>query len=346
MNSVSSTAIESGEPATGISQLFGDMREKINQVLQPLLPAVDENIALIDFPNHANVGDSMIWLGEQNFLQHHGFSDGVYYCEADTYCREDLADAVGAGTIFLHGGGNLGDLWPMHQELREQVITDFPGNRIIQLPQSICFEQRDNLRRARRILEGHDRLTILTRDRPSLEFAIEQLGVEARLCPDLAFWLEPRGTPMPATFERILLYRNDHEASREPPSELEENTWAYDWCKDEQSELISLNTLLRERYCDESSSDRQRTRAKLAAIYPALAEQRFERGMSALARGGYVICERLHGHILCLLLGISHRIVDTRHDKIRNFVETWQYDHPLMSWADSPRAALESSQPE
>ena len=53
------------------------------------------------------------------------------------------------GTILLSGGGNFGDLYESHQEIREDVIANFPANRIIQLPQSISFHAGEALQSAR-----------------------------------------------------------------------------------------------------------------------------------------------------------------------------------------------------
>ena len=39
----------------------------VHDVLDPLIPRGSQ-VALFDFPNHSNVGDSAIWLGEQAYL--------------------------------------------------------------------------------------------------------------------------------------------------------------------------------------------------------------------------------------------------------------------------------------
>ena len=89
---------------------------------------------------HGNVGDSAIWLGERTLLRDAGVTV-AYACDLQSFSAAELAERVpaGTGTTFVHGGGNLGDLWPRHQVLRERVISAFPNHRIVQLPQSVHF---------------------------------------------------------------------------------------------------------------------------------------------------------------------------------------------------------------
>ncbi len=43
-------------------------RTQITNALTPLLSGAT-SFALFDFPNHCNVGDSLIWLGLRNYLR-------------------------------------------------------------------------------------------------------------------------------------------------------------------------------------------------------------------------------------------------------------------------------------
>ena len=104
------------------------LSQQIRSRLEPL-ERRHSHCALIDFPNHSNVGDNAIWLGEIAWLADAGIRVR-YRCDVKTYNRAALAQSLGAdGAIFIHGGGNLGDLWPRHQRLRETVIRDFPTGR-------------------------------------------------------------------------------------------------------------------------------------------------------------------------------------------------------------------------
>ena len=65
-----------------------------------------------------------------------------------------------------------------------------------------------------------------------------------------------------------------------------------------------------------------------------MAAERVARGCRLLSRGRRVITDRLHGHILCLLLGLPHTLLPEKHGKIRNFYETWTRSCALGGFAE------------
>jgi pyruvyl transferase EpsO len=100
--------------------------------------------ALVDFPNHWNVGDSAIWLGELEILRYLGIRV-VYICDHASYRAEALKKLIGDGLILMSGGGNFGNLYAYHQRWRERILEDFPNNEIVQLPQTIWFTADDSI---------------------------------------------------------------------------------------------------------------------------------------------------------------------------------------------------------
>jgi len=125
------------------TSLIESLRTAIDDVLAPIL-AHARRVALLDFPTHANVGDSAIWLGTLAYLRDRGKSI-CYSCDHDTYSRDTLAERLGDGIILLSGGGDFGDIWKRPQRLREQVVRDFPHATIVQLPQTIMFRDESEL---------------------------------------------------------------------------------------------------------------------------------------------------------------------------------------------------------
>lgn len=78
--------------------------------------------------------------------------------------------------LVIHGGGNMGDLWPHEEEARLAVVETFPHNRIVSMPQSIHFENQDNLRRSMRVYRRHARLLLAVRDDRSAAVAQTHLA--------------------------------------------------------------------------------------------------------------------------------------------------------------------------
>ncbi len=309
------------------------LRRSMQDVLEPLLAGV-ERAALLDFPAHANVGDSAIWLGTLACLRERG-TTLCYTCDHSTYSRATLARRLGNGVILLSGGGNFGDIWKQSQRLREQVVRDFPDTRIIQLPQSVMFHDERELERARAVFDAHPALTLLVRDERSLRFASENFRATALLCPDMALWLGPLSRPVPARKQLVWLARTDRERAATPP----EGVRTVDWLDEPPATDLRLERFIRELVVEHPRAERP-LRGTLSRTADRVAATRLRRGCSILSEGRVVITDRLHAHILSLLLGIPSVILDNSYGKLRDFYETWTRGNELAALAGDPQQAM------
>jgi exopolysaccharide biosynthesis protein PssK len=298
-----------------------------------------EHCALIDFPAHANVGDSAIWSGERAWLAKRGV-EVTYACDTETYRRDVLARHTSdRTTILIHGGGNLGDLWEDHHTLREAVIADFPDKRIVQLPQSIHFRDPLRLARARDVFNAHKDLTILCRDEHSLALAEANFRAQSRLCPDAAFALGHIPRPQPAQTRVVWLSRSDREAVGRQAVAIPPGIEKTDWLIDTQTQVIDRGKRLRENLIRNPDADT--LLEQLLPVYDDLAAERLFRGARMLSRGQAVITDRLHAHILCELIGIPHVVLDNSYGKVRRFYDAWTRESKLARWATSIVDAFE-----
>ena len=128
--------------------------------------------SVLDFPDHGNVGDAAIALGTTAYFREHRGAVPSYVASLGDFSEAALRAAVPEGPIFIHGGGNFGDLWPRHQDFREHLLQRFTDREIIQLPQSIHFDDRGRVARSARVIAGHGKFRLLVRDLAYLyEFA-------------------------------------------------------------------------------------------------------------------------------------------------------------------------------
>jgi pyruvyl transferase EpsO len=323
---------EIDDSTTAIAELRSQAESLLRTLVRP-----GEPCALLDFPNHGNVGDSAIWLGTRALLERVG-ARVAYASDCLTLSAPRLRASVGEGPIFLQGGGNLGDLWPQFQRFREHVIESFPDARIILLPQAIHFEHRDNLDRARRIIGSHPRLTLLVRDRQSLEIARSGLSVDAILCPDMVFGLGPLPRVSAPRHDVLLLARRDKEAAGDRAAAHVSGAQVHiaDWGEDDR--VVGAVRFVTRRAL------RPRLLGSLwrhvTPVYDAFAGARLRAGIRLLSSGRVVVTDRLHGHLLCLLLGIRHVVLDNSYGKVRSTLDTWTGHLPLVSRGDSPERAL------
>ncbi|GAA4402974.1 hypothetical protein GCM10023187_18610 [Nibrella viscosa] len=321
-------------------QLIDKLASTIDKVLKPLVPA-GASCALLEFPNYANSGDSVIWLGAKAWLRRNR-NTVVYSCDKETYSRELMAAQLGSGIILLQGGGNFGDIWTDLQHFRERVIQDFPSNKIIQLPQTLHFRQEASIARTRLILEAHPDLTLLVRDQASLDFARQQFAVPATLCPDMAFALGPVERPHQAQTDMVWLARTDKETQNKPAPQNELGLICTDWLEEPHSALRDLNEQL-SRDLKQLPDKAPELYRGLVGTYDPIARERFLRGITTLSQGHVVVTDRLHGHIMCLLLDIPHVLMDNNYGKVRGFYEAWTRDNKLTCWADSPEEVVNTA---
>lgn len=308
--------------------------EKPLQLMAELLKDVDK-VALLDYPEYANVGDSMIWLGQIELLRRLG-KKVVYVCAISNYAEREVGAAVASGAaLLISGGGNFGTLWPHHQQFRERVMRTFPDALIIQMPQSICFKDDAALARTRNAIANCRNFHLIVRDYPSLAFARENFPGSIWLSPDSAFFLENLRAA-PAVHDIVYLRRSDKEAATNDITEARADIKIADWRSEWLHEKL-LQRILRNALRFRLLRNSQRI---TIALYNALAKIRMQRGVQLIASGKQVITDRLHAHVLSVLLNRPNYILDNSNGKVFAFYEAWTRDLGLSQRANSLLEAL------
>ena len=324
--------------ANEAARLVAALRETLCATLAPLV-AHAPAIALLDFPSHPNVGDSAIWLGARAALRACGAPAPAYTCDAQHYDRAELARAIGRdGVILFTGGGSFGDVWETPLAFRARVVADFPGHRIVQLPESVHFARPEALARARRQFAAHPHFTMLVRDAASLAFMQREFRAPVHLAPDLAFALGPLARTAPASRHVLWLKRSDRE-DRWPDHPRAD---AVDWITDPPDTLIRATDLLR-ALMRRRAWLRPAGRRALAAASTPLAERRLARGLALLSTTRVLVTDRLHGHVLATLLGIPHVLLDNSYGKLHRFAASWTATAGFVQLATSPSEAAHAA---
>ena len=309
------------------------------QALIPGLPT-----ALLDFPDHSNVGDSAIWVGEMMGLREAGH-DLRYTCDVTSFNEVALRRRMPFGQILLHGGGNFGTVWPIYQAFREAVIQQFPGYRIVQLPQTVHFENDLAPSRTRCRLSAHPDFWLMVRDRRSEQIAREQLKVHTLLCPDSALMLDGKLQRAAATVDVLVLARTDKEAGDAQLRNFElpqHRVSCIDWLDENPSINRYLTTLTKQAGKSNWGGLRKVQQVSHRAFH-ALALERVQRGVALLSRGRVVVTDRLHAHILCMILRIPHVVLDNNYGKLSEFIRCWHREDPLVQLVSNRQQAQDAA---
>jgi pyruvyl transferase EpsO len=323
------------------SALLSRLRGTVDDELRAVLRGA-RRVALVNFPNHGNPGDPAIWLGTRAALRRLGVRVG-YRCAWDTYSADALRRAVPDGPVLINGGGNFGDLYAGQQGLREHLLTTLRDRALVQLPQSIHFRDPANLDRVRRLVAAHGNVTLLVRERRSALLAGREFDAPVRLVPDMAFGLEPLPRPGPPVHDVTWLHRvpgdPEHVDHGGPPGGVPSRV--VEWLHELPDEPAwrpghrvarRANAVLRARARRDPRWARHAWRP-LAATFDPLSRGWVRRGLHVLGSGRVLVTDKLHGHVLALLAGVPHVVLDNGYGKVSGVHEAWTHDSALATWA-------------
>jgi pyruvyl transferase EpsO len=302
-------------------------RPLIEGAVAPLLAGA-ETVALVGFPHHWNIGDSVIWAGALEMLRSLGVRVG-YACTPSAYDPAELRRHVPDGPVLITGGGNFGDVYLDEVALRRRVLEDFPDRRVIQLPQSIWLRSREGREELQRLVDAHPAFTLLVRERRSLDMARALFQAPCLLCPDLALALEGR-LPAAETATRDVtgLVRGDVESLGGSARAIgagfadwprEEPPWRDGWSAAGQRAWDAVTAWHGRR---DDAGGRPALHAALEA-YETLARERTHAGAALLCSGRIVVSDRLHAALVAWLGGRQAVLVDSVSGKSRSTLETW-----------------------
>lgn len=308
-----------------------DVLKKELSMIDEVIPA-GSRIMYVDYPVHFNVGDLLIMMGTEAFFADRKYSVVAKYSVHGVPIKRrskpffpTLPKLEKDVVVVLHGGGNLGDLYPWHQYIRELLVKTYPGNRIVVLPQTIHFESDEHLQRAAKVFQQHGDLHLYVRDTHSLMVAQVQMGLgNVRLCPDMAhfLWNLYPNTGGHGKGE-LWLMRRDIERVDLPLSLATLNHAPMDWADliTPEDEKQRLKVIRMERFnkfwgLRFLPSNRH---------WLACSQQVVDRAIQLFQSHDKVITSRLHGHIFASLLGIENVLLDNSYGKNSAYYNAWTH---------------------
>lgn len=318
------------------------LKATIHTTLGKVLPPFDK-FALLDFPDHSNVGDSAIWLGEIRYFEEvHGRRPSLV--STFRHPMEDILDNLPDGPIFLHGGGNFGDIYPEIHAWRQKLLAATGGRPVVQMPQSIHFSSPESVAETARAIAAHGNYSLLVRDAKSFELATKNFDCPVTLCPDMAICLGPLKPPKAAEVDVMCLMRTDEErvSSQETaaPSVPGLTIDLKDWLEEDKGSLWRVrHPNLLDRLANAGQGGLSRSNYRNMS-FRRLASARLQRGLGILSSGRWVATDRLHAHILSLLIGRPHVALDNNYGKISNFIAEWTAGTKGVNSATSLTEAL------
>lgn len=245
----------------------------------------EARIILMGGPEYNNLGDHAIAYATQKFFEKH-FPDVQYIevTEEEVKCHlGQLKKKISAkDVLLLQGGGNLGNIYPDQQRIRSRIITAFPDNTIIMMPQTIHFtddeEGRKVLGKTIRLYSHYGNVVLGARESIS-DKRIRKVFKSnvSYLTPDIVLSLDE--TRESERTGIALCLRDDAEGVME----LAEKNYIRKCCRHYTDDISAIDTCVDKEYSKEERDD------LLNDFFAEVSKRKL------------VITDRLHGMIFCAI---------------------------------------------
>ncbi|OII74131.1 uncharacterized protein cubi_02933 [Cryptosporidium ubiquitum] len=373
---------ESMKKYKNISENFFVQSEIVTSILRHTIKNV-KNGMVFGLADHENKGDAGINWSQYLIFKRFDIKI-IYYCTSNNshkYCDFNKALKIANSlphkpTIFLTGGGNLGDVWPKYENERKKILEEFREFNTIIFPQSISLKNRDTIVDFE-YLKLHKNLTIFVRDIYSYDYLHNILftnenvtNTKLFLTPDIVTSLittkeeeaKVQNYLISEAYDILWISRNDREINKRQRNNNYNNLNIKidDWINflpTIYSKGISYgekSILKRKGICSSSQSVTQITsdstnesqEPNFDVFSIGISLQRFCAGLKFILQGRVIITNRLHGHIFSSLLNKNQILLDTKYKKILNYYKTWSYsiDENYIKFAKSDKDAFESAE--
>ncbi|MEN3975540.1 polysaccharide pyruvyl transferase family protein [Emcibacter sp. SYSU 3D8] len=293
---------------------MGALKQRLGALVDAI-PA-DAPVIYLDIPIHLNVGDLLIFAGTERLLARH-MRQVTHRFSSKDYAR--FLDAVtDRHVLLMHGGGNLGDLWPEHESVRQDILRRFPHNRVVVFPQTVHFRDMGNAAACGAAYRDHPDCILFVRDETSRKVAERHMGVPCRTAPDAAHHLWRSGDIYRADAGgrgELVLRRTDQEAA-----ESERAPDGIDW-----QDIITP--------ADRAIFRMQKHAIRLNSSVPLQAllmgswrghrDRVIRRASTHFRTRSRIRTDRLHAVILGCLLGKEVIMEDNNYGKLSAYFDTW-----------------------
>ncbi|TCP90101.1 pyruvyl transferase EpsO [Cricetibacter osteomyelitidis] len=310
------------------------MKNEILLSLQQQLKAIadlinDKNDVLyFDYPLHLNVGDLLIYAGTEQFFKDYQINVRLRRALQAFDIQEAAKYIEPKTTILCHGGGNFGSLYPSIHKLREDLVTHFPNNRIIVLPQTAYFANEADMQQSAKIFVQHKDCHLFARDSKTYEI-MQNFSDKVQLSPDMAHQLYgtlPQKSAKSAVENTLYFLRKDIEASsleKTIQSQLISLENVKDW-----EDILLPSDMKIELWCSRIS--RIANKFKLGWLKDRINNFWYQHSLKVIERCqnvflsyDQVITSRLHGHIFSCLLGLPNQVCDNSYGKNSGYFNQW-----------------------
>lgn len=264
-----------------------------------------KKIYYMSTPSHGNMGDQAIAQASLQFFKDK-FPEykivEVYREDVNKYAKAIKKTLSKDDLIFIHGGGNMGNLYVWEEETRRQIIQLFNNNPIISMTQTMTFtddlDGKRELETTTKVYNNHHNLRLIAREQLSYKKMKESFpNANVLINPDIVLYLFNQFEFEKDKRIRIMsCLRSDKESVL---GDQKENLVNY--LKNTYEDYFEYDTVISE------TVEREQRWSKLNLMF------------NEFKKSKVVITDRLHGMVFCAITktpcivtkSLDHKVVGT-----------------------------------
>lgn len=269
--------------------------------------------------NYGNLGDIAITYAQHKWLENYFKAYNIVEVPSNctfSYLKGYLAKVEKDDIITFVGGGNMGDMYPLYENIRQLIVSMFPGNMIIQFPLTTDFSStyRGRLMRtsARYIYRSHKNITILSREKKSEKFLSCLLKKHIKTVPDMVLTLDYLNIASKKRKDVALCLRQDNEKLLS------------------DSVVSSITKVLAEKFSHIEHTD---TLIDDACITLSNKELYLDTFLHELSKRQLLVTDRLHGMIFAYITGTPAIVFSNSNQKVK-YCYDWIKDCGYVFYMD------------
>lgn len=222
--------------------------------------------------------------------------------------------------IFLTGGGNFGNAYPLSDNIREEIITGWKNNIKIVFPQTIDFLHNEDgdtwLQKAQRVYSKENNVIIFTREKYSFQIAKKYFQCSSYLAPD------------------IVLFCNEQQCVKREELVL--------FCFRDDKEKYISETVKESVKKAVIKTNYEIKQIDLQLPYDVRKFQRKEeikKKMDDMRKSSLVITDRLHGMVFAVITGTPCIVFSNYNHKVKGTYE-WISYLPYVKYIENEEEAI------
>lgn len=269
--------------------------------------------------DYGNLGDVAITYAQTKYLKaQYPEAEVIDFPISKTFIgMKSLKSIMNPNDIItIVGGGNTTDMYDDIEFCRQFIIQQFPKNKIVSFPQTICFSESEYgkkaFKRAVNVYSRHNDLTLSAREKKSYDTYKEYFKKnKIEFCPDIVLSLDKSDSS--TTRESITLcLRSDKEKRISD---------------DVQNEIIDV---LKKKY----KIKYQDTHINKNHMSVRVREEELEKIWNDFKKSKLVITDRLHGMIFCAITKTPCIAIDNSTRKVSGVYNKWLKDFSMIKLAE------------